>query len=830
MSRYADLFRFMESPDRALGKIVPGETESAVSGPFTLLFVDDEENVLRALKRVFMEEDYHILTATSGQTALQLMEAEPVHLVMSDYKMPGMNGAELLKEIRRKFPESIRIMLTGNADIQAIMGAVNEGAVYKFITKPWSDDDLRITVSIALDQYRLVRENQALKECAKNQQEKVSTYARLFEEYRGILPSILVSEGILTKEEQLTAQKEQQKDELIVDTLVRLNLASEAKMVLAIKKHQNLQSVDLKEININPNIARFFPYEFCERNRLIPTRIEGKTLSLAMADPTDIIKLDNISMLTGFKVVPLVSKSSDILAQIRKTYGINEGEEAARSINEAIEYEPMEEIDIVIDDDESVVNVQELINSSGVPPIVRIVNATILEALRYKASDIHIEPKTKHTLVRYRIDGMLHSKLKIPSNLHPAVTSRIKILAKLDISERRKPQDGRLTIKTGTRIVDVRVSTMPTIIGEKIVMRILDKNGAIKRLSELGISTEALQRLDVIIKKPQGIVIATGPTGSGKTTLLYSILYEMLQPTRNFETIEDPIEYFLEDASQIYVREQIGLSFASVLRAMLRQDPDVLLVGEIRDHETADVAFKAALTGHMVLTTLHTNNTVASVTRLIDIGIKPYLIASATEGIVAQRLVRKICPHCCTSGPAQTDILNLLKIPAGTLTEVAYGKGCQHCNNTGYHGRIGIFEVFVVNDDLRHRINTDYKEADVMKAALADGMKSLMEDGVEKVRGGVTTLQELLRVLGPPTRHERNCERCGKLIDVKFLFCPYCGAVKLNACPRCRLPLEDDWSICPACGTRRTGPGDTNSPAARSEDLLLTARTVGTHS
>jgi type II secretory ATPase GspE/PulE/Tfp pilus assembly ATPase PilB-like protein len=373
----------------------------------------------------------------------------------------------------------------------------------------------------------------------------------------------------------------------------------------------------------------------------------------------------------------------------------------------------------------------------------------------------------------------------------------------MDISERRKPQDGRITIKTGTKIVDVRVSTMPTINGEKVVMRILDKNASIKRVSELGMLDNELTRLKVVIKKPQGILISTGPTGSGKTTTLYSILYEMLKSTKNFETIEDPVEYFLEDANQIYVRERTGLSFASILRATLRQDPDVLLVGEIRDYETADVAFKAALTGHMVLTSLHTNNTIASITRLIDIGIKPYLIASAIEGIIAQRLVRKVCQHCKTTAIPEKNILKLLKIPENIFGEVAVGKGCSRCNNTGYLGRIGLFEVFIMNDEFRHLINSDYKESEIMNLAKAGGMKTLIDDGIEKVKLGTTTLDELLRVIGPPTKYERECGNCGNLIDMKFLFCPYCGIFKHNICSNCRMPLEEEWNTCPFCGTHR---------------------------
>ncbi|MCL5236869.1 MAG: Flp pilus assembly complex ATPase component TadA [Nitrospirae bacterium] len=563
MSKYADIFKAVRKDtagDEMGTHELPG---SGADSRFTLLFIDDEENVLHALKRIFLEENYEILTAQSGADALKVMESTVVHLVISDHKMPGMPGSELLKAIKAGWPETIRIMLTGHADIQAIMGAVNEGAVYKFITKPWNDEDLRLTVSIALQQYALIQENKKLKDLAKQQQIKIKNYSNLFDEYRGILGNVLIKAGIITNEQFNRAQKEKQPDEFIGDAIVRLGFAAESKIVQTLQKHQNLDSIDLKEVQINSNIAKFLPRELCEKNRLLPIKLEGKNLTIAMADPSDILKIDNICMLTGFKVMPVVAGSSEIMAQLRKIYGGKGESESARELDDTLALEPIEEIDIVLEDEETDADIQELISSSGIPPIVRIVNAIILEALRYQASDIHIEPKTKYTIIRYRIDGMLHTKIKIPSNLHPATISRIKILAKMDISERRKPQDGRITMKTGIRIVDVRVSTMPTINGEKVVMRILDKNASIKQISELGVLSNDLKKLGIIIKKPQGILISTGPTGSGKTTMLYSILYEMLKSTKNYETIEDPVEYFLEDANQVYVKERIGLSFAS---------------------------------------------------------------------------------------------------------------------------------------------------------------------------------------------------------------------------------------------------------------------------
>ena len=802
MSKYADIFRSgcRETRD---ADTHAGADEPAEPSRFALLFVDDEVNVLNALRRVFIEENYDIHIANSAKDALAVMENEKIHLIISDHRMPGMTGAELLRQIKQLWPHTIRIMLTGHADVSSVMGAVNEGAVYKFITKPWNDDDLRLTVSLAFQQYSLLQENRKLKDIAKDQHLKLKNYSNLFDEYRGILGSILLKSGRISSEQLSRAAKEARKDEFIGDAFVRLGFTTESHIVEALQKHQNLAYADLNEVHINPTIVRFLPRELCERNRLMPLRLEGKQLHVAMADPSDILKIDNIAMMTGFKVVPVVAKSSAILSRLKMVYGEEPADAMMEVSDESDAWDPFEEIDVVIEDDEVDVSTQELLNSSGVPPIIRIVNAIIMEALRYKASDIHIEPKTKYTIVRYRIDGMLHTKIKIPSHLHAATVSRIKILSKMDISERRKPQDGRIAMKTGTRVVDVRVSSMPTISGEKIVMRILDKGAALKQVSELGMLEDDLKKLQLLIKKPQGIVISTGPTGSGKTTMLYSILHEMLNSTKNYETIEDPVEYFLEEASQIYVRERVGLSFASVLRSTLRQDPDVILVGEIRDGETADVAFKAALTGHMVLTSLHTNNTVASLTRLMDIGMKPYLIASAIEGIIAQRLVRKVCPHCKTIVKPDETLMDILKIPPDSFGETAIGTGCQQCNNTGYLGRIGIFEIFIMNEEFRELISSNYREAEIRGLARTGGMRTLVEDGLEKVRHGITTLDELVRVIGPPNRYERPCESCGMLIEQKFLFCPHCGVFRQNICQNCKSPLEAGWEICPSCGTRK---------------------------
>ncbi len=792
MSKYAELFKG--------GQVQEPQKPTA----FNLLLVDDEESVLKALQRIFLDENYNIITAGDAAEALDVMRSQRIQLIISDYRMPGMNGAELLKQIKHEWPDTIRIMLTGYADVQSILGAINEGAVYKFITKPWNDDDLRLTVSLALQQYSLIQENKQLKEITSKQQDKIKNYS-LMKQIQSPLANILLKLGVLTRQQLETVRRQRNDKEFILDTIVRLDIASESKLISALQKHLKMECIDLRETPVSTSIIQFLPRELCERHRIIPIRLEDKRLVLAMADPTDIYLLDNIEFMTGFRTEVYLARSSQISYHLERTYD----DHGLGEIDEISQLEPLDEIDIVLEDeDDDTLTIKELMDSSEVPPIIRIVNAIISEAIRHKASDIHIEPKTKHSLVRYRIDGILHSKIKIPLDLHLSTISRIKILAKLDIAERRKPQDGRITVKLGTSLVDLRVSTLPTINGEKIVMRVLDKKGSIKRIDEVGLLEDDLRTINILIQRPQGIIISAGPTGSGKTTMLYSLLSVLQESSKNVETIEDPVEYFMEDANQIYVQHKIGLNFPNVLRATLRQDPDIILVGEVRDLETADVVFKAGLTGHMVLTSLHTNNSIATISRLLDIGIQPYLIASALDGVIAQRLVRTICQHCRCEVPVNQDNLRLLNLAPDSLGETLWqGQGCSHCNNTGYLGRTGLFEILVINDDFRSLINSSCRESELSNLARSQGMQSLLDDGLHKVGRGQTTLDELLRVLGAQTKSERTCPKCHRSIEQSFHFCPFCGTFKANICHKCEVVLNDDWSCCPHCGTQRAAGG-----------------------
>jgi len=401
------------------------------------------------------------------------------------------------------------------------------------------------------------------------------------------------------------------------------------------------------------------------------------------------------------------------------------------------------------------------------------------------------------------MDGLLHDKIHIPISMHPVIISRIKIMAELDISERRRPQDGRVTVKTSSKMVDMRLSTLPTINGEKIVLRILDRNASIKNIDEIGFSESQIEVVNRFMELPQGCILTTGPTGSGKTSTLYSLMQKNATTTRNYTTIEDPVEYYMGMAGQVMIKEKIGLTFPVVLRTLLRQDPDVIMLGEIRDFETAEVAFHAALTGHTVLSTLHTNGTVATITRLRDMGVRPYVISDALTGIIAQRLVRRICDHCRVEDELDNSILKALCLDGKKLDFTPQkGKGCERCGFTGYSGRLAIFEIFIVTDEIKKLIHQDATEMEIKKTAKFSGMNTLFEDGMAKVRSGLTTGSEILRVLGPQNLHEIFCPHCGSMLRESSHYCPFCSKEIIRSCLSCNSFLEPDWKGCPVCGEK----------------------------
>ena len=716
---------------------------------YRILLLDDEANVLSALKRVFRQEHYDVVTCQSPQLALDLLSRESFNLIISDYMMPGMNGGEVLKQVRTSYPEMIRIMLTGHADVNAVVSAVKTGAVYKFILKPWNDDDLRVTVALALEQQALIAKNQALKLENQAKSREVEQLIKVSLNNRSQLAYSLNKHGILSAQQlrEVLAQQQQCKEPMI-RLLCERGYLSEKIISDFLTKEMKCQLVSLDEFVIDPAVASLVPPSLCQKQLVLPLSINDKRLLMAMADPLDAGLLEDLRFIAGLEIVPVLATVQAITAKTTEIYKLTDSSLSDLEVMFG-DVDPYEGIQIVIDDDQDL-TLSDLLRETEEPPAIRLVNSILLEAIRLGASDIHIQPRAKNVIIRLRIDGVLVDKMFIPHNMNQSIVSRIKIMAELDISERRRPQDGRLTVKTPKRVVDLRVSCLPTINGEKVVMRILDRNSAVVSLAELGFSPAVLERIQHAGEKPQGIVLATGPTGSGKTTTLYSLLQSNATSEKNYLTIEDPVEYYLDSAGQILVKEKIGLTFPLILRAILRQDPDVLLIGEIRDFETAEVAFHAALTGHQVFSTLHTNSAIATISRLFDLGLKPFVIATALEAVIAQRLVRKICNECRQTVPADPVLLKKL---GGKFCSIAIecckGSGCQACYQSGYKGRLGLYEVLSLDEQMRHLIANQAAVTEVVKYAGENGFISLRDDAFEKVQAGLTTLEEVLRVLGP---------------------------------------------------------------------------------
>ncbi len=747
MSQYASLFS--DAPTEQAATEGEEESNNQAMLPYQILLVDDEPNVLKALRRVFHAENYKIHTAENGADALEVLGQEQCQLMISDYMMPGMNGAELLRKARQIYPDMIRVMLTGHADTNAVMAAIQDGAVYKFILKPWNDDDLRITVALALEQYDLLQKNKLLQKNNEVKSREIDMLAKLTVTNRSQLAIMLNKRNLLNDRQVQELYKQQQvRKEPVFKLILEHDWVSEKKIREILSKELMIEEVALSEIQVDPAIAALLPRTLCNRQCVLPIRQEGRRLTLVMADPMDTGLIDDLKFTAGLEIEAVMANVADIRKKISEVYG---GDEAAFEDLTAFvaTNDPYEGIEIVIEDEDSI-SLEELLHGTDEPPAIRLVNSIMLEAVRLGASDIHIHPRTKNVVVGYRIDGILQDKIQVPHNLHMSLVARIKVMAELDITERRRPQDGRITVKTPMRIIDLRISTLPTINGEKIVMRLLDRNASVQGLGQLGLSAQSLARIVDVTSKPQGIILTTGPTGSGKTTTLYSMLNSNASPEKNYVTIEDPVEYYLDIAGQVMIKERIGLDFAAVLRAILRQDPDVILIGEIRDFETAEVAFHSALTGHLVYSTLHTNSAVASIARLFDLGLKPYVIASALEAVIAQRLVRKICEHC--SEPVTPPAGKLHRLGSSFQSaEMKFfkGKGCSECNESGYSGRVGLYELLIPSEHMRHLISSSASILQIKRLAEKEGITSLVEDARIKIGEGETTVDEVLRVLGP---------------------------------------------------------------------------------
>jgi len=559
--------------------------------------------------------------------------------------------------------------------------------------------------------------------------------------------------------------------------LVKLGLISDDMITAVLSRQYGIPSVNLDLFNIDPSVLSLIPQEVAQKHYVLPLSRVGATLTLAMVDPTNVFAMDDVKFMTGLNVEPVVVAEGSVQSAIAKYYGTSREIELASTPEEevslegaskgsngsgaithadlvsldSIDFETGQTEDIEVVEDNEEIDLSTLSRMSEDAPVVRLVNVLLVDALRRGASDIHVEPYEKELRIRFRIDGVLYDVMHPPLKMRDALISRVKIMSKLDISEKRLPQDGRIKIKvkvdSRSRELDFRVSTLPTLFGEKVVLRLLDKQNLMLDMTKLGFEPESLTKFKRNISKPYGMVLVTGPTGSGKTNTLYSALQSLNTIQTNIMTAEDPVEFNLPGINQVQMKEQIGLNFAAALRSFLRQDPNIVLVGEIRDFETAEIAIKAALTGHLVLSTLHTNDAPSTISRLMNMGIEPFLVATSVNLIQAQRLIRRICKECKQEHQTPPEALMEVGFSADEAKTIKTykGKGCPTCNNTGYKGRIGLYEVMEITDEIRELILIGASALELRKKAIDDGMITLRESGLHKIRAGVTTPEEVVR-------------------------------------------------------------------------------------
>ncbi|MFQ5329667.1 MAG: type IV-A pilus assembly ATPase PilB [Thermodesulfobacteriota bacterium] len=557
------------------------------------------------------------------------------------------------------------------------------------------------------------------------------------------LGELLLKEKLITQEQLSKAIDEQRSGGgRIGFNLTKLGFLDEKELTEFLSRQYGIPSIDLTSTEIDLEIIKLIPEDVARKYQIVPVTRTGATLTVAMADPSNIFAIDDVKFLTGYSVETVVASEAAMKGAIEKYYDVPE-----MDYGDVLTEFDESEMEVVQEEED--IDISDLKKAVEDAPVVRLVNLILTDAIKKGASDIHIEPYEKSFRVRYRIDGVLQEIMKPPLKLKNAIVSRIKIMSNLDIAERRLPQDGRIKLKMGKhKEMDYRVSVLPTLYGEKVVTRLLDKSNLQLDMTKLGFEDSALTDFLEAIHKPWGMVLVTGPTGSGKTTTLYSALTDLNKVSDNISTAEDPVEYNLGGINQVQMHEDIGLNFAAALRAFLRQDPDIIMVGEVRDYETAEIAIKAALTGHLVLSTLHTNDAPSTINRLLNMGIEPFLIASSTNLVLAQRLARKICSECkeVLKTPPQA-LIDVGFTPVEAKTIVCYeGKGCAACNNSGYKGRVALYEVMVMNDAIKELVLNGVSAAELKRAAIDGGMKTLRMSGLQKVQEGTSTIEEILRV------------------------------------------------------------------------------------
>jgi len=626
---------------------------------------------------------------------------------------------------------------------------------------------------------------------------------------RKLIGAVLCEQGALSSAELDAALSEQRRSgRRLGETLLSLQSVSEEQVARALAEQWGYPYLDLAAHPPLPEAVAMVPAEVAERHRIVPVALDGKGLLVATSDPIQYEAIHDASFASGTSVRPVICAPGAIRRAIEEHY------QRRRPIDELVEESAREQketavqiVPTVLSDSGPREGVEDVAAETQAAPIVRLVDHLLRTALTLRASDLHLEPGPDGCRLRYRIDGLLCDEQRLPRGVQAPVISRLKILARLDIAERRLPQDGSFRIRVEGREIDLRVSVIPLSYGEKVVVRVLDQSAGVVDLDALGCTEERLEQLRGVLRRTRGMFLVTGPTGSGKTTTLYAMVQALNEPLRNIVTVEDPIEYQIPGVNQLQVNAEIGLTFARALRALLRQDPDVILVGEIRDGETAEIACRAAMTGHLVLSTLHTNDAPSSVTRLLDLGVPRYLVASQLIGVIAQRLVRTICPHCRREAEPPPELITALRLaPDAVRSRHTYtGRGCSQCRNQGYWGRTAIHEVLLLTPPLRELIAAGASEGALRAVALSAGVVSLGSDGLAKVWQGITTLDEVARVVAADEACEALCSVCLSTVQPDFLCCPRCGAPLRRDCPACRAVVQPDWVFCPRCRMRLEG-------------------------
>lgn len=610
------------------------------------------------------------------------------------------------------------------------------------------------------------------------------------------LGELLVRQKLITPkilEDALKAQT--QSGQRIGEILLAQGHISESQLIPVLASQLKVAYTDVPSLILGSDELSLIPEALARKYTALPIRRQAGRLEVVMADPLDFEAIRDLSFATGMKVSPSLGGRGQILEAIDRFYARHlEGAGALMAAGVGDTNEPL----LLQRADEA----RALDADAEDAPVIQLLNLIMRKAIVLGASDIHIEPGAPEGTVRFRLDGLLADQLKVPPRLQPALISRLKILGRLDIAERRLPQDGSVRVKLEGREADLRISSIPLRAGEKAVIRVLDTSGGGMGLQAIGLSSVDLKKVESLIGRHKGMVVATGPTGSGKTTMLYGVLNRIKSPTTNIVTVEDPIEYHYPGLNQMQVNADIGLTFAAGLRSILRQDPDIILVGEIRDAETAEIACRAALTGHLVFTTLHTNDAPTTITRLLDIGIPRYLVASVLIGIIAQRLVRVVCADCkAPANPDAAAVVGLGLSPASLAGgQFMAGKGCLKCQESGYKGRTGVFEILLMDSRIRDLILRGSTEEDIRLAAQEAGMQNLVENGLAKAKAGVTTVEELVRVLEVSEHVATSCPGCGRHLNSEYRHCPYCRTVLRRVCSSCGRVLQAGWAVCSFCG------------------------------